>query len=69
MQPKVQSGSITMHAAYDNYRLCLAGLGEGLRAEVKRARPEEEELVDLVLNTPLVGDDMLTDPLSRIVNE
>jgi hypothetical protein len=46
-----------------------AGLGEGLRAEVKRARPEEEELVDLVLNTPLVGDDMLTDPLSRIVNE
>jgi hypothetical protein len=58
-----------MHAAHDNYGLCWAGLGEGLRAEVKRARPEEEELVDLVLNTPLVGDDMLTDPLSRIVNE
>lgn len=44
------------------------GLEEAGMLNCKRPRPPDD--LDLVLNTPLVGDDdLLTDPLSRIVNE
>jgi hypothetical protein len=33
----------------------------------KRPRPHED--FDTALNTPLLAEDLLTDPLSRIVNE
>jgi hypothetical protein len=45
--------------------LYLLGLEEGLSS--KRSRPPDD--LDMVLNTPLVGEDLLTDPLARIVNE